>query len=121
MDHDRFLLTLRRFVTAQEVSVTHQLLMEENVDYLDHLYVDDRYVVLETGFKPGTTEYADGLIEIRSTDTFLTVDSIPRPEGSFGLHYSDGLLILGTTNYDSQTRDIKSVLSFNLSLIYVTN
>ena len=95
--------------------------MEENVDYLDHLYVDDRYVVLETGFKPGTTDYADGLIEIRSTDAFLTVDSIPRPEGSFGLHYSDGLLILGTTNYDSQTRDIKSVLSFNLSLIYVTN
>ena len=113
MDHDRFLVTLRRFTSVREVSIAHQLLMDENVDYLDHLFADDRYVVLETHFKPGTTEYADGLIEIRSADTFLSVYSIPKPEGSYGLDYSNGLLILGATNYDSQTHDLKSVYNYN--------
>lgn len=108
----RYLLTVRRFLgdnKPKEVSIVHQLILEENVRYVYNVFLDDDYIVLHTRLTrvPGQNNRPEQKVEIRSTQTFQLLHSIPLSRGTLGFDYSNGLLIGGFEDANTQTRYLK--------------
>ena len=62
--------------------------------------------MLHTRVKPGMNR-PDQLVEIRSTETFQKLHSIPLSKGTLGFDFSNGLLIGGFEETSNQTRYLK--------------
>lgn len=88
---DRFLLTLREFTAGvKQVTIRHQVLLDDNVERVRNLYVDDLYVLYRFRIKQVT----GSVVQVRSTETFLLLHTIPiggRVKDDF--HYLDGLFL----------------------------
>ena len=95
---DKRLLTLRKFITPEQVVILHQQQLFTDPPHpviVKNLYVDSRYVIL---FQKKLIESLGETVEIRSIETLQILHSIALPLSSILLHYSSGFLMLSLLN-----------------------
>ena len=109
-----YFLTLRRIQSVSEMTIVHQLQLDENVEELVNLYMDDVYTILFISTITGRGQ-CEEVFEIRSTESFLPLHCLEIQNAVCAYHYLNGRLVVGSRQGNSQI--LRRVF---LSKIYLT-
>jgi hypothetical protein len=88
-----YFLTLRKIKNSKEMTIAHQLQLDENVEELVNLYMDDFYTVLFIRSRTNRGP-SEEMFEIRSTETFTPLHSFQVQGVVSAYHYLNGLLVI---------------------------
>ena len=96
-----FMLTMRKFGSSlKEISICHQLTIEEEMETFVSIYMDEQYIVIIYEKYDPPDFYK--IVQVRCTETLQLLQTIRVKDQTsmfvIGyIHYSNGLLIFGSS------------------------
>ena len=113
------MLTMRTFGnTMKELTVCHQLALDDKMEKFVDIFMDESYIVMVYE-KFESSEFFK-IIQVRCAETLRLLQTIRVKPSMFVIwyiHYSNGLLIFGSSMFDfsdDKSQQLKYKLNFNI-------